>query len=442
MDKSIEFIKSNIEPNSTVIVATSGGPDSMVLIYLINSLKEELNLSIVCAHVNHKLRIESDEEYEFVKHYCSNNNIVFEGIDFEKYETNNVESEAHDKRYMFFESIIEKYNSKYLLTAHHGDDLIETILMKLTRGSSLDGYVGFKKVSKRDDYYILRPLIFYTKNEILDYALKKNIEYRIDNTNFDKKYTRNRYRINILPLLKKENKNIHMKYLKFSEELDESNEFINDYVNKKYIEIVDDKIDTKKLKNEKDYIIKKIIYNYLLNFYKKDIKYISDKHINDILSIIKKNRSGYIYLPKEKILYIDKNEIYFYIKNDNNDYKLPLEENNSVKVIGGEIKIIKETNLTNNFVTHLNSKNIKLPLYVRNKKDGDYIEVLNMDGKKKVKEILIENKVNRNDRNIYPVVVDSEDNIVFIPGLKKSKYDALKSGKYDIIVWYNKEENK
>lgn len=442
MDKSILFLKENIENNCVVICAISGGPDSMVLLNIINNLKNEKSLKIVCAHVNHKLRIESNEEYEFVKKYCNENDIVFEGIDFNNYDSTNIESEAREKRYLFFENLLKKYNSKYLLTAHHGDDLVETILMRMTRGSSLSGYVGFNKISKREKYYLLRPLIFYTKSEILKFAEKNNIEYRIDKTNFDKKYTRNRYRMDMLPLLKKENNKVHLKYLKFSEEISEANEFIDNYINEKYAEIVNNKIDVLKLKNEKDYIVKGIIYKYLLSKYNNDIKYVNDKHIKSIISILRKNRSGYVSLPKNKILYIDKKEIYFCNDKNIKNYKIILKENDSINILDGEIKLIKYTNLTNNFVTHLNSKDIKLPLYVRNKKNGDVIEVLNMNGKKKVKEILIENKIDRNIRECYPVVVDSDDNIIFIPGLKKSKYDTLKSGKYDIIVWYNKEENK
>ena len=100
-----------------------------------------------------------------------------------------------------------------------------------------------------------------------------------------------------------------------------------------------------------------------------------------------------------------------------------------------------DTKLTNNYVCHLNSEEISLPLYVRNRKDGDYIEVLNLNGKKKIKDIFIDEKVPKGKRNNYPVVVDREDNVVWLPGLKKSKYDSLKTGKYDIILWYSEEDN-
>ena len=442
MDKSIDFITSNIVNNSTIVVAVSGGPDSIVLLNILNNLKEKYNYKIVCAHVNHKLRQESEEEEIFVKNICINNNIIFEKIDFDTYITTNIESEAHDRKYTFFEEIIKKYNSNYLLTAHHGDDLVETILMKLTRGSSLDGYIGFNKISNRNNYKIIRPLIFYTKEEILKYADDNNIEYRIDKTNFDKKITRNRYRLNILPLLKKENNNIHLKYLKFSEELEENNEFIREYINERYYIIIKENvINIKELVNEKTFIIKKIIYKFLLENYKNEIKLINDKHIDSIFNLVSNKKSGFISLPSNKQIYVSSESIYFINDKNKESYKLLLTEE-MIDIPYGKIGIIKDTNLTNNYVTHLDSNNIKLPLYVRNIKDNDFIEVLNLNGTKKVKDVLKDCKVDKDKRDNYPVVIDSNNKIIFIPGLKKSKYDTLKQGKYDIIVWYNKEENK
>ena len=442
MDKSIDFITSNIVNNSTIVVAVSGGPDSIVLLNILNNLKEKYNYKIVCAHVNHKLRQESEEEEIFVKNICINNNIIFEKIDFDTYITTNIESEAHDRRYTFFEEIIKKYNSNYLLTAHHGDDLVETILMKLTRGSSLDGYIGFNKISNRNNYKIIRPLIFYTKEEILKYADDNNIEYRIDKTNFDKKITRNRYRLNILPLLKKENNNIHLKYLKFSEELEENNEFIREYINERYYIIIKENvINIKELVNEKTFIIKKIIYKFLLENYKNEIKLINDKHIDSIFNLVSNKKSGFISLPSNKQIYVSSESIYFINDKNKESYKLLLTEE-MIDIPYGKIGIINDTNLTNNYVTHLDSNNIKLPLYVRNIKDNDFIEVLNLNGTKKVKDVLKDCKVDKDKRDNYPVVIDSNNKIIFIPGLKKSKYDTLKQGKYDIIVWYNKEENK
>ncbi len=104
---------------------------------------------------------------------------------------------------MFYEEILKKYNSKTLLLAHHGDDLIETILMKISRGSNLEGYAGIKEVSNVKNYQIIRPLLKYTKEDIINYNKSNNIKYYNDSSNQSTNYTRNRYRLNILPLLKK-----------------------------------------------------------------------------------------------------------------------------------------------------------------------------------------------------------------------------------------------
>jgi len=441
MDKSIDFINKNIEDKSTVVVAVSSGPDSMALLNLLLDVKEAKKLKIVVAHIHHNLRKESDEEFEFTKKYVSDKNCEFEYTKFEEYETNSIENEARERRYEFFENVLKKYNSKYLLTAHHGDDLIETILMRLTRGSSLSGYAGFKKISKRNGYSILRPLIFYTKDEILDYLNKNQIPYRIDKTNFSKKYTRNRYRLDVLPLLKQEDKDVHKKYLKFSEELEEINNFMENYIISRYEEVVSkNMINISLLKNEDKYIIKQILYKYLFNIYKDDIKLIESKHVDIIINSILDDKSNLeISLPNE--ITMQKSYDMLMVKNKvfKDNYKIELKRETVFPF--GKIVALDDTDKTDNYVCHLNSEDIKLPLYVRNKKDGDYIEILNLNGKKKVKDIFIDEKINKDIRNTYPVVVDEEDNILWIPGIKKSKYDSLKTGKYDIILWYDKEEN-
>ena len=440
MDESIKFIRESIPSGSTLVVGVSGGPDSMCLLNLLLELKEEKRLNIVVAHINHGLRKESDEEYEYVKKFSSDHNLLFEGIKLGEFDTNSIENEAREKRYNFYEDVLKKHKSKYLLLAHHGDDLVETILMRLTRGSTLDGYSGFNKISLREGYSIIRPLIFYTKDEIMEYLEEKNIEYRVDKTNFDKKYTRNRYRLDILPLLKKEDENVHTKYLKFSEELEESSNFINEYVNNKYKDIVNkNMINIELLKKENNYIIKRIIYKYLFNIYKDDIKLIESKHIDLIIDTMNNKSNTELTLPKN--IYIEKSYDVLMVKNKvfSDDYKIEITKETIFPF--GKIIALDETDMTDNYVCHLDSSSIKLPIYVRNKKDGDFMEVLNMNGKKKIKDIFIDEKIKKDIRKNYPVVVDADDNLLWLPGIKKSKYDSLKTGKYDIILWYKEEEN-
>ena len=438
MNKSIDFLMKNIKPKQNIVLAISGGPDSMVMFDLFLKIRDSLELSLVCAHVNHSLREESKEEYEFVKDFCKKNNVIFEGTTFENYTTN-IEGEAHNRRYKFFEELIKKYNASYLVTAHHGDDLVETILMKITRGSSLDGYVGFNKISDRDGYKIIRPLVYYTKDEILEYAKDNNIEYRLDKTNESDNYTRNRYRNHVLPVLKNENKDIHLKYLKFSEEIDKTSKFINRYVSSVYSKVCENNIiDLTILLEEDDYIIEKVIYEYLKNIYQEDFNLIESKHIKNILSIIHSNKPNLeVFLPNNKIISKDYNKLSMAYLKDDFEYKFELKD--EVTVYNGKFIIVKEIDINNNYICHLDSSMIKLPLYIRNKREGDKIEVLNLSGTKKVKDIFIDSKLIITERNIYPVLVDSEDKILWIPGIKKSKYDRIKTGNYDIIIKYEKE---
>lgn len=443
MNESILFLKHMIKENDIVVCATSGGVDSMCLLDILLKIKSSINFKIICAHINHNLREESFEEYEFVKNYCKKNNIIFEGIVFDKKVQGNFESESRKKRYAFFDKIVNKYNAKYLLTAHHGDDLIETILMRLIRGSTIEGYTGFKKITKRNNYKILRPLVYVTKDDLYFYAKNNNIEYREDKTNKDLKYTRNRYRHKILPLLKEEDKNVHLRFLKFSEELNEATDFINNYVDNIYKDLyINNSIDINKLKLYDGYIIKKILNKVFLNLYGSKINNITLKHIDIVLKMINSTKSNIVVDLPLGIKALKKyNVLEFKILNSKEDYIYEINKDEII-IPTGTIKILKSTSLTNNYVCHLNTKNIKLPLYVRNKKDGDYIEVLGLNGKKKVKDIFIDEKIDIEKRKSYPVVIDSNNNIVWIPGLKKSKYDTLKSKNYDIILWYSvKEEN-
>ena len=443
MKKVIDFLVNTvkIKNNDTIVLGNSGGPDSMYLFNVLLELRKKYNLKIVCAHVNHNVRRESEEEQEFLMNYCKDHDVVFETMKIEKYGDDNFHNQARTIRYNFFEDMVKKYDANYLMTAHHGDDLIETILMRLTRGSSLGGYSGFKKISKRDGYSILRPLIFYTKDEILDYLKENDIPYRIDKTNFSKKYTRNRYRLDILPLLKNEDKDVHKKYLKFSEELEEISSFMENYINVRYEEVVkNNMINISLLKKEDKYIIKQILYKYLFNIYKEDIKLIESKHVDIIINSIFDDKSNLeISLPNEITMHKSYDVLMVKNKVFSDHYKIELKRETVFPF--GKIVALDDTDKTDNYVCHLNSADINLPLYVRNKQDGDYIEILNLNGKKKVKDIFIDEKIDKNIRNTYPVVVDSEDNIIWIPGIKKSKYDSLKTGKYDIILWYDKEEN-
>ena len=438
MNEVINFINNNIKLNSEekIVVAVSGGPDSMCLLHLV--MDTFSHDKIICAHVNHNVRKESEDEAIFLKEFCKKNNIIFEYMKIKEYNSDNFHDYARKRRYDFFNELLKKYNSKYLLTAHHADDLMETIIMRLIRGSSLNGYKGFSRISKTNNTILLRPLITATKEDILNYCSKNNIEYVTDKSNLSNKYTRNRIRNNVLPLLREENKNVYEKFIKFNNDLEEVSDYINNTINKKLKKIYKNNLlNIELFKKEEKVIQKEILYKILEKIYKQDLNLINDKHVLDIFKLINNDKSNMIInLPNNIIVRKKYNNLVIELNSNKENYKFELED----KIIlpnNKAIEIIDNVPNNSNNVCLLNKEEISLPLYIRTKEDGDYIELLNTKGTQKIKDLFINKKIPLEDRKVWPLLVDSNNNILWVPGLKKSKYDKSKTNNYDIIIWYH-----
>ena len=423
--------------NNYVVIGVSAGPDSMCLLDLL----QKKTTKIVVCHINHNVRKESIEEEEYITKYCQDKNIILEKTTINNYQENNFENEARKKRYIFYEEILKKYNSKTLLLAHHGDDLIETILMKISRGSNLEGYAGIKEISNVKNYQIIRPLLKYTKEDIINYNKSNNIKYYNDSSNQSTNYTRNRYRLNILPLLKKEDKNIHKKYLKYSKTLIEYDDYIKREVKRNINNVYKDNIINIDNLNKLDtFLIKNILYNIMNNIYQNKNNIITDRHIQNIISLLNNTKPNIkIDLPNNKEIVKEYNKLI--IKDKTSDIKnYKIEFNDKIEIENLIIEKIKSEDDDSNSVCRLNSKDITLPLYIRNREDGDYIILKGSNNRKKIKEIFIEKKLPLNKRNNYPLLVDSNNNIIWIPNIKKSKFCNKKSENYDIIIRCNERK--
>lgn len=440
MEEVYEFIgkKLKLTEIDTVVIGVSGGPDSMALLYIMNQFKEKIGFKIICAHVNHNKRPESEKEQKCLEKYCKENNIIFEYIKINNWGDDNFHNEARTVRYNFFDEIINIYSARYLMTAHHGDDLIETILMRIVRGSTLKGYSGFSRIVDKGNYTLVRPLITVTKTEIEDFDIKNNIWYAVDSSNNEDHYTRNRYRHKVLPFLKKEDPNVHKKFLKYSKILLENNEFIENEASKYFNKVFHNgNLNIDKFVQLDKVIQNKIIYNILERIYGDDLFIICDAHVDLIFNLISSNKSNSIvHLPNNLVVIKSYNDLVFTYDEEQTD-KYEIEVINIVNLPNG--KIIEKTTDTNeisNNIIRLNSKEIALPLYVRNKRNGDKMTIKGMTGTKKISDIFIDDKIKTSERNAWPVVLDSEENIVWLPGLKKSKFDKKISQEYDIILRY------
>lgn len=441
MNKAYDFLMKEVQIKygDSIVLGVSGGPDSMALLHLLASIRKAIDIEVICAHVNHNTgRPGQSEEQEFVKRYCKNNGIVFEGMTIEDYGDDNFHNEARSKRYHYFEQIVRKYQAKYLLTAHHGDDLIETILMRIVRGSTLRGYSGFSKRVEMDGYTILRPLINVTKAEILEYTKKNRIVYAEDSSNSKDVYTRNRFRKYIVPEFKKEDKNVHQKFYKFSKTLLEYNDYIDKQVEKIIPRVLPHNILNIEEFNKLDKVIQmKVIYYFLEKTYQDDLMLITDHHAELIYALIKSKKANtYIYLPNNLKAVKSYNNLSF-IQEIITNKEYEIEMIDYVNLPNGKnIELVETSKETSNNVCRLSSEEISLPLRVRTRMDGDKICIKGMLGSKKVSDIFINEKIPVDQRDIWPIVVDSNNVVVWLPGLKKSKFDKQKDEKYDIILRY------
>ena len=436
---TINYLENLLVDGDSIVLGLSGGPDSMCLLDLL--LKINKKIIIICAHINHNIRKDSDNELEFIKDYCSDKKVILETTKFNKKakDKDYNESELREMRYIYFEKLIRKYKAQYLLTAHHGDDLIETILMRITRGSDLKGYAGFDLETNKEHYKVIKPLIFVTKKDIEDYNKKNKIPSVEDKTNQSSKYTRNRYRHDVLPFLKKENSKVHLKYLKFSQELQKYYNYVDNVVVEEMKKrFHDNTLDLQDIKKIDDFIIENIIKKILDMNYPDNLYLVNDKHtkmIKDLIYSTEPNLS--LNLPNEVVIKKRYNKLIITReKNNKEDYYIEIKEK-TLLPNNHSINIINETDNNSNYYTRLNSKELEMPLFVRNRKSGDKMTIKNSNGTKKIKDIYIDCKVDIENRDSEPIVVDSKGNIIWLPGLKKSKFDKAKSEEYDIILWYN-----
>ena len=418
IDTIKNFIKEEnlIEKNETIVVGVSGGIDSMVLLNVLY----RLNYKLVIAHVNHNVRVESKDELIFVKNYALKRNIPFESIVLDKINGVNFQDKARQLRYDFFFDVAKKYNATKIATAHHLDDLLETVLMRISRGSNLYGYGGIKPIIYYDNLAIIRPLLCVNRSEIKEYQETNSIPFMEDNSNSKDKYTRNRYRHNVVPILAQENPNIYQNILRYSKQMYLAFDFIrkqskklynknNGEINNEEFQSFDDAV-------KLDYISYILEQKGITCSYNKIImikNMILNDQPNDYVNISKE----YCFKKKYGVSFIDKIST-----SSNYEYFLNLEES-IILPDGSIVKLTRNIKNSREIYLKLCYNTLVLPLKVRNRRDGDYFTF--KFGKKKIKDLFIDMKIPMNVRNNIPIILDNNDVILGIPGIIKGPKDVV-----------------
>lgn len=317
-----------IKDRDTLIVALSGGMDSMCLVDAFYKLKSEVDYKLMALHVHHGIRgVEADRDLQFVKDYCKSMNVklITEKVDavkFSKSKGLTLEEAARLLRYDAFEKNWKKLSAKssksdvYILVAHHEKDQVETIIHNMIRGTGIKGIVGMKKQSGN----ILRPLLNIKKSEIEKYIDDYDIPYVDDSTNFDTKYTRNFIRQEIIDKLETINSEAHTHIAELAKNASEINDFIEAESRKAYENTVlkeSKKSVTLDLQEfrEIDKVIKAGVIREVFNHLVKTLKDVTKINIDDIIVLSEKTKGGHLDLPynltvdkKQKELIFNRNE--------------------------------------------------------------------------------------------------------------------------------------
>ena len=319
-----------IENGDSIVVGVSGGPDSICLLHVLNDLKNELNFKIYVAHINHMIRKEADEETEYVKSFCKNIGVEcfvkrIDVIKISKELKIGTEEAGRKIRYDFFEEVLKNTNSNKIATAHNNNDKVETIIMNILRGSGIAGLKGLDPI--RENKFI-KPLIEISREEIEAYCEENKLEPRIDKSNNENIYTRNKVRNSVIPYIEKEfNPNIIKTINRLSEVATEENEYLDKITIQAFNEINVRAIsegnieknketetitlDLKKF-NNLELVIKRRLILYTINELLGTIDGIEKINIDDIIKMCSKNIGNKYLMPTKKIkILVKKGKIFF-----------------------------------------------------------------------------------------------------------------------------------
>lgn len=305
-----------IQAGDKIVLGVSGGPDSISMLNILNEIKDELNFEIYVAHINHMIREEAKDDEKYVQKYCEKNNIQFfvKKVDVRQIanaEKKGTEETGRKIRYEFFEEVMQKVGANKIAIAHNKNDKIETIIMNLLRGSGISGLKGIEPI--RDNKYI-RPLIECERQEIEQYCEDNRLNPRIDKTNFENDYTRNKIRNIVIPYIKKEfNPNIIETIDRLSQVATEESDYVDKQANKIYQDLLIERTQNQivlKLKefNEQEKVIKGRIILLATKQLMGSTQGIEKIHIEDIIKLCSNNIGNKFLTPNKNIKFLIKDK--------------------------------------------------------------------------------------------------------------------------------------
>lgn len=424
-----------IKKNDKILIAFSGGPDSVFLFYLLNYLKSEYNLEIALMYVNHNLRSDVDNDLNFVKDFSKKNDVklYIESVDVNSHSKKmkqSIELAARELRYEVLEKVFQKEGFTKIATGHNLDDNVETFIFRLLRGTSIRGLKGIPRVREN----IIRPILQFEKTNIVNFLEELNQKFIIDYTNDEIDYTRNFIRNEVFP-----------KFIQI-------NPRFKDKINNLILEI-NDRDEKIKSQNIEVSMSKDKFVQYLEN---KGVKEISREKIDKIYEnifnengLIDSKGSKEFYLGNGKILQKKYGQLKIVEKEEKKDYNIEviIKKNQSVEWYNYEIILYENFEIFEKEFLKKNSQEYNYyeiesdleigKLVVRSRKAGDTILGKNSEHQK-IKKILIDEKIPKWERDKIPIIeninnVEDGDKreILLVSNIKNSKF--LKKVEFDML---------
>lgn len=460
--KVLPFAKKHnlFTKGSKVYIAVSGGPDSLALLHFFSSIRHEYQLDLTAVSVDHQLRQdESQQDLKFVKQICQLWNIDFIGTSlnvpaYKEKTRMGTQAAARELRYQFFEQVMKKSKTKSPLLAmgHHGDDQVETMFMRLMRGTKPGG-IPVKRPFAGG--WIIRPFLCLTKKEIQAYCDTEGLTPRLDPSNLSPVYTRNAFRLNVLPFLKKHNPAIHENLQKVSEGLQEDEAYLfheaQKIVEKTVIFRMDPREAEVNLKHFKDCPrpLQRRAFHLILNYlYRKPEDEITSVHLEQIFDVMdSQNPNSTLYFPNHLLVHKSYEELLFSFKKPDGSLPpvtiSPGEEAvlpNGWKILAKAIKQRERPPEFSEKEFVCSMESVSLPLTIRSRQSGDRMNIRGLNGSKKIKDIFIDEKVPRYIRDTWPVVTDQTGKILWLAGLKKGEVTDTEASEWLKIIVEKSDE--
>lgn len=399
-----------------ILLATSGGKDSMVMLHLF----QQLDYKIGIAHCNFQLReMESFEDQNFVQEYATANDIPvfitqFDTKAFAEDYKVSTQVAARELRYNWFYELLETEKFDYILTAHHADDNLETFLINLSRGTGLEGLTGIPEQNDR----VVRPLLAFSQEEMEEYAKLNNIQWREDSSNASDKYLRNKIRHHLVPMLKDLNPNFLSSFHKTQTYLQEAQVMVEDASIMIYQQVAKQEEDTiyfdlKKLKKLPNY--KSYLHQWLKEF--------GFSAWDDIYDLVESQSGKYVFSPEYRLLKDRDSLILSPIHFVNEKEEYSIDENQKEVNIPLNLTFCKvaDISLTTNSAIFVDADKLQYPLVLRHWNEGDRFQPFGMNGKsKKVSKLFKDEKLSLLEKeNIW--LLCSNDEIVWIINVRQDE---------------------